>query len=186
VNVTKTPTAPPVDLNNRQALIAFLKMVPKSRAVCLAARSAQRVAPCILKDHPEDLERLNIVEAVLRVVFCWVQGAEVSLLTQRLVRDLAYDVADVCPAAAPALYAAAAIVDADPSRAVAAAILETLKHKWNDTRKGIEHDLTRLALEDEFGPLWPDGEPEWSRTAWATWQAKRHTLISLLELPKPV
>jgi hypothetical protein len=176
-------TPPPVDPSDRQAVIHFLAAVPKPRAVLFAVRCATRVAPLILNDHPEALERLNAVEAVLRIIDAWANGTEVSRFTLRLVRDIAYDVADVCEPAGPTLYAAAAVIDADPSRSVASAVRETLKCGNDDTRNGFDRDFDSLALGAEFGPLWPDGEPEWSRTAWAKLHSTRSSLVSLFLLP---
>lgn len=174
---------PPIDLSDRQAVCHFLATIPKSRAILVAVRGAKRVAPLVLNDHPDALERLNAAEAVLRVIDAWVNGTEVSRFTLRLVRDVAYDVADVCDAAGATLYAAAAANEADPTRSVASAIREAMRSSGDDVRNEIERDFAALTTSDEFGPLWPDGEPEWSRIAWAKLHDERPRLLRLFELP---
>ncbi len=179
-----TNPPPPADPSDRQAAFLFLATVPKLRAVEFAVRCARRVAPLILNDHPEALERLNAVAAVLRVIEAWTHGMEVSRFTLRMVRDIAYDVADVCDPAGPTLYAAAAILDADPSRSVASAMRKAGQLGGEVVRSLIEHDFARSGSEGpQFGPLWPDGEPGWSRSAWAKLEAERPRLVRLFELP---
>lgn len=179
-----TPNTPPVDLDDRQAVCSFLAAVPKPRAVAFAVRCAERVAPLVLNDHPDALERLNAVEAVIRVVEAWARGQAVSRFTLRLVRDVAYDVADVCDAAGPTLYAAATANDADPSRSVASAVRVAMRFGGQEGRKGIEADMTALAHAADFGPLWPVGEPEWCRAGWAELNAERPRMMRLFALPK--
>lgn len=178
------PDHPPrVDPNDRHAAILLLGAVPKPRAVAFAVRCAGRVAPRVLDAHPDALERLNAVEAVLRVVGEWARGRAVSRFTLRLVRDVAYDVADVCDAAGPTLYAAAAANDADPTRSAASALREALRLGGEQVRQLIERDFAALTSGDEFGPLWPAGEPDGCRSAWETLHAERPRLVRLFELP---
>lgn len=178
-----TPT-PPADPTDRQAACLFLATVPKPRAVAFAVLCARRLAPLILNDHPEALERLNAVDAVLRVIEAWTRGVEISRFTLRMVRDIAYDMADVCDPAGPTLYAAAAVLDADPSRSVASAMRKAVESGGEEVRRLIEHDFALLGADvPAFGPLWPDGEPEWSRLAWAKLAAERPRLVRLFELP---
>lgn len=184
MNEPTNPT-PPADPSDRQAACLFLATVPKQRAVEFAVRCARRVAPLILNDHPEALERLNAVDAVLRVIEAWTHGVEVSRFTLRMARDIAYDVADVCDPAGPTLYTAAAVLDADPSRSVEFAMRITVRLGGEEVRSLIEHDFARLGSEGlQFGPLWPDGEPQWSRSAWAKLETERPRLVRLFELPE--
>jgi hypothetical protein len=179
-----TNSTPPADPSDRQAACLFLATVSKRRAVEFAVRCARRVAPLILNDHPEALERLNAADAALRVIEAWLRGADVSRFTLRMARDIAYDVADVCDPAGPTLYAAAAVLDSDPSRSVASAMRITLRLGGEEVCPLIEHDFARLGSTDpQFGPLWPDGEPDWSRAAWAALDAGRPRLVRLFELP---
>jgi hypothetical protein len=183
MTVNPQPT-PPADPSDRQAACSFLATVLKPRAVAFAVRCAERVAPLVLDDHPDAVERLNAVAAVLRVLAAWVRGVEVSRFTLRLVRDIAYDVADVCDSAGPILYAAAAVLDADPSRSVASAMREAMRLGADEVRLLVEQDFARLGSADQpFGPLWPAGEPDWARIAWAKLAAERPRLSRLVELP---
>ena len=177
----------PVDLDDRQAVTQFLAAVPKPCAVAFAVRCAERVAPLVLDDHPDAVERLNAVEAVLRVVEAWGQGRAVSRFTLRLVRDVAYDVADVCDAAGPTLYAAAAANENDPSRSVAKALREAMRLGDDEARRVIAVDFAVLPdAESQYFPLWPDGEPDWSRTAREKLETERPRLVTLFELPAGV
>lgn len=182
--IEPTHPTPPADPSDRQAACLFLASVPKSHAVSFAVRCARRVAPLILDDHPEALERLNAVDAALRVIEAWTHGAEMSRFTLRMVRDIAYDVADVRAPAGPTLYAAAAILDSDPSRSVEFAMRKAVQFGGEEARPLIEHDFARLGSRDQqFSPPWPHGEPDWSRTAWAKLAAERPRLVRLFELP---
>lgn len=181
---TDPPPTPPADPHDRQAACLFLCTIPKPLAVTFAVRCARRVAPLVLDDHPEALERLNAVDAALRVVEAWCRTGGVNRFTLRLVRDVAYDVADVCDAAGPTLYAAAATIDADPTRSGAAGMRAAFRLGGDETRPLIERDFAALAPGEGFGPLWPDGEPGWSRTAWAKLAAERPRLVRLFELPE--
>lgn len=176
---------PPDDPSDRQTACLFLATIPKRTAVAFAVRCAERVAPLVLNDHPEAPERLNAVAAVLRVVSTWAVGTEVSRFTLRMVRDIAYDVTDVCDPAGPTLYAAAAVLDTDPSRSVASAMREAVRLGGEDVRLLIERDFALLSPDNDpsFGPLWPDGEPEWSQKGWAKLDAERPRLMRLFELP---
>lgn len=179
-----THRTPPADPSDRQAACLFLATVPKLRAVEFAVRCARRTAPLILNEHPEALERLNAVDAVLRVVGVWARGVAVSRFTLRMVRDIAYDVADVCDPAGPTLYTAAAVLDADPSRSVEFAMRLAVRLGGEEVRTLIEGDFALLGSADpRFGPLWPTGEPECSRSAWAKLEVERPRLVRLFELP---
>lgn len=146
-----------------------------------AERAARRVVPLVVtqSDHPEPLERLNTLLAVLDVIDALARGRAVSRFTLRQVRDLSYDVADVArsPAADAVLYVASAVVDADPSRSLTMSL-----------RRAVEAfpgqaSLIAADLAGGSTSLWPHGEPDWYRDGMGVFERERARLPVLIRLP---
>jgi len=151
---------------------ARLAALPKSEAVSLALRSAQRLAPIIaqMSDHcgPEAIEWLNAIDQGLKLVERW---ENVSRFTLDLVAELARGTANAAAnsvrllgptptaedaelAFAAAAFAADAARSGDPARRVKFAALAL----GNAEASG---KIPQELLMDSASPLWPHGEPKW-------------------------
>ena len=147
-------------------------------------RAASRLAPVVAAATevygPEADEWLNAVRASLGVVEVFVSGDPVS----RFTLDLAADVARTCATAganaarmlgpskageqaelafAAAAFAADVCRATTPQRAAAFAVqgVRAVDASGRVPRELLIADVATLT-DDTFGPLWPDGEPEWS------------------------
>lgn len=160
----------------------------RRRVAGVAWRAAGRVAPVVAQAAdvygPEALEWLNAIKAVLRTVEKFVEGLPVSRFTLDLAAEIARataaSAANVVRQTRPSkasedaeLAFAAAAFAADVGRAPTAqraAGFAVQGVRAADAtglvpRPLLEADVAKLD-GDEFGPLWPTGEPDWWTAGW--------------------
>lgn len=156
--------------------------VDRKRLAPVTWRAAERVAPVIARAAdaygPESLEWLNAITAVLRTVERFAVGEPVSRFTLDLAADIARgtaaSAANVVRLMGPSKAAedaelafAAAAFAADVARAPSpqrAAVFAVQGVRAADATGLVPRPLLHadiLQLDDTFGPLWPDGDPDW-------------------------
>lgn len=159
------------------------------RAVAeVAWRAAKRLAPVVARAAdvygPEALEWLNAVAASLSVTERFVRGQPVSRFTLDLAADIARTAATAGANAARVLGPSKAGEDAELAFAAAAfaadvcrapnapraAVFAVQGVRAADAaglipRPLLDADVAKLG-DRAFGPLWPDGEPDWSAEGW--------------------
>lgn len=165
----------------------------RRRVAAVALRAAERVAPVIARAAdvygPEALEWLNAIRAVLRTVEKFVEGLPVTRFTLDLAAEIsratAASAANAVRLTRPSkasedaeLAFAAAAFAADVGRAATAqraAVFAVQGVRAADAtglapRPLLEADVAKLD-DDDFGPLWPPGEPDWWADGWKRLEA---------------
>lgn len=151
-------------------------------------RAAKRVAPVVARAAgvygPDAVEWLNAVAASLNVTERFVRGQSVSRFTLDLAADIARSAATAGANAARVLGPSKAGEDAELAFAAAAfaadvcrapnahraAVFAVQGVRAADAaglipRPLLDADVAHLTDRD-FGPLWPEGEPDWSADGW--------------------
>lgn len=151
-------------------------------------RAAKRLAPVVARAAdvygPEALEWLNAVASSLGVTERFVRGQPVSRFTLDLAADIARSAATAGANAARMLGPSKAGEDAELAFAAAAfaadvcrapnaqraAVFAAQGVRAADAaglipRSLLDADVAHLSGRN-FGPLWPDGVPDWSADGW--------------------
>jgi hypothetical protein len=160
----------------------------RKRIAEVAHRAAMRLAPVIARaaDHsgPEALEWLNAIRSSLAVTQQYIRGQLVSRFTLDLAADIARSAATAGANSSRLLGPSRTLEDAELAFAATAFAADVCRA--TDTPRAamfamqsvraanasgllplalLEADLANLEAGN-FGPLWPEGEPDWSREGW--------------------
>lgn len=175
---------PTTDWADRESVRARIAELPREMVLLVALRAAERALPTMAKaTHPDTIERWNTLDAALAVVKRHLADGSVSKFTLRQARDLSYDVADIAnsPVADAVLYAASAVIDADPTGSLVMCLRAAVRAVPEQANL-VDADCVG---EDSgsAGPLWPDGEPCWWAEASDLLDIRRLVLPVVLRLP---